>query len=266
MKRRVGAWSRGSITSHSHKVIFHMFNDFNREGRNILPTFYTTMTKLEKLLLAIADEIVKSDTTNSRYYQIHNVSIRVSDHFSTKNTSDLQIIVPVNKLASGLYTVTFGDTGKVLIWNAKQIKEFLPSLILMKEMTTKSIFKADVNKTKTAVQKIDQVKQQPEIVKASLCFTKYIDSKLNPKYLRAIDRNIVSKRKSLWTVQEILALNGLIRKEFGRGDSINEDFQIFLNYTELSYVDVINLYKIVVIDNNRVPTIELLHEAYNYIK
>lgn len=224
------------------------------------------MTKLEKLLVETADEIVKSNTTNSRYYQIHNVSIRVSDHFSTKNTSDLQIIVPVNKLVSGLYTVSFGDSGKVLIWNAKQIKEFLPSLILMKEMTTKSIFKADTSKTKTAIQKIEQVQQQPEIVKPSLCFTKYVNSKLNTKYLKAADRAIVTKRKSLWTVAEIRALNVLIRKEFGRGDSINEDFQIFLNYTALSYVDVINLYKIIVIDNAQVPTIELLHEAYNYIK
>lgn len=224
------------------------------------------MTKLEKLLVEIADEIVKSATTNSRYYQIGNVSIRVSDHFSTKNTSDLQIIIPVNKLVSRLYTVSFGDSGKILIWNAKQIKEFLPSLIIMKEMTTKSVFKADTSKTKTAIQKIEQVQQQPEIVKPSLCFTKYVNSKLNTKYLKAADRAIVTKRKSLWTVAEIRALNVLIRKEFGRGDSINEDFQIFLNYTALSYVDVINLYKIIVIDNAQVPTIELLHEAYNYIK
>ena len=58
----------------------------------------------------------------------------------------------------------------------------------------------------------------------------------------------------------------MLSQEFGRGDSVNEDFQIFLNCTSVDYNDVINLYKIIVIDNNKVPSIQLLQEAYKLIK
>ena len=47
--------------------------------------------------------------------------------------------------------------------------------------------------------------------------------------------------------------------------SINEDAQIFLTCTSLTYVEFLNIYKIVVVDNNKVPTIKLLQEAHSLI-
>ena len=93
----------------------------------------------------------------------------MSDHISLKSTSDIQIITPTNKIESGLYTVLFGDTGKVLIWNLKQLKDFLPSMMLMKEMTTKTIIKPDSSKSKSVVEKIELCKQLTE---APLIFDK----------------------------------------------------------------------------------------------
>lgn len=224
------------------------------------------MTKLEKFLLANSDSIIKSDTTESRYFSIQNVLIRVSDHVSMKGNSDIQIIIPNNKMAAGLYTVLFGDSGKVLIWNFKQIQEFLPSLILMKEMTTKSTRKPDPNKSMPVIQKIELAKQQPENIERTMKFTELIESKIKLKYANVCERSLLLKGKSVWTVNDIRVLNVMLRKEFGRGDSINEDFQIFLNHTPVDYNDVLNIYKIVVIDNERVPTIPVLQEAYNYIR
>lgn len=224
------------------------------------------MTKLEKFLLERSSEMIKSDTTNSRYFKIGNITIRLSDHISLKTSSDIQIIIPTNHLVSGLYTVIFGDSGKVLIWNAKQIQEFIPSLILIKEMSTKSIFKTEINKTTSSVQKIEMAKQMPESVTTSLVFTKRVDSKIREKFAGHLERAVLRRSKSPWNAQEIGILNVMIRKEFGRGDSINDDFQIFLNCTALNYIDVINIYKIVVIDNEKMPTIQLLQEAYNIIK
>ena len=86
------------------------------------------MTKLEKFLLTYSSEMINSESTVSRYFKINNISIRLSDHISLKSTSDIQIITPTNKVESGLYTVLFGDTGKVLIWNLKQLKDFWQSL------------------------------------------------------------------------------------------------------------------------------------------
>ena len=72
------------------------------------------MTRLEKFLYANASEMIKSDTTVSRYFKIGNVTIRLSDHISTKENIDIQIIVPTN-IVSGLYTVIFANSKKTLI-------------------------------------------------------------------------------------------------------------------------------------------------------
>lgn len=222
------------------------------------------MNKLQKFLLKNSSEMIRSDTTRSRYFKISNITIRVSDHISIKNNCDLQIIVPTNNAIKGIYTVIFGDSFKTIIWNTQQIIDFIPSLILVKEMNTKSVFKRDDAKNLSALQtlEITQKIESPE----KLVFNKYINSKINVKFLGSEERAIVQHSKSHWTVNEINRLPSLIHKEFNRGDSINEDFQIFLSCTSVTYLDIINLYKIIVIDNDRVPTIELLKEAYEYIR
>ena len=224
------------------------------------------MTRLEKYLLANASEMIKSEKTASRYFKINNITVRLSDHVNTENASDIQIITPVNKIDAGLYTIMLNDTKKILIWNLKQIKEFLPSLMLIKEMTTASIRKPDPTRARTSLEKIKLAQQEPEIKNQKLGFAKVIQSKLKPEKVSASERLILLKGKSTWNIAEVQKLSTLMHKEFGRGDSINDDFQIFLNCNSLSYKDVLNIYKIVVIDNEEIPTIELLQEAYSYIK
>ena len=222
------------------------------------------MTKLEKFLLTTASEMNQSDTTESRYFKINNIFVRLSDHISPDTTSDIQIITPVNKINAGLYTVLLKDSYKILIWNLKQIREFLPSLILMKEVTTRSVRKP--SKAKTSIEKIKLAQQEKDIVEHKLVFIKKIKSKVRPEKLAASERAVFLRNKSTWSIAEIRNLSLMMNKEFGRGDSINDDFQIFLNCNSLDYTDVLNLYKIIVIDNEETPTIELLQEAYSYIK
>lgn len=224
------------------------------------------MTKLERFLLSTAEEMIRSETTESKYFKIKGITVRLSDHYSVKNTSDIQIIIPTNKVRDGLYTVILGDSGKVLIWNFKQINEFLPSLILIKEMSTRSVRKPDPSKSRTTAEKIELARQDVNITEKSLVFNKKISSRLKLSQAGASERLVLLKQRTTWNVNEIGALSSLFHKEFGRGDSINDDFQIFLNCTATTYEDVLNIYKIVVIDNDKVPTIELLQEAYSYIK
>jgi hypothetical protein len=182
-------------------------------------------------------------------------------------TSDLQIIIPNNDIAAGLYTVIFGNNGKTLIWNAKQIVEFIPSMVLMKDMTTMSILPKNPSRTKSAIEKIEIAKSGEPAVKKLLEFNgELCTSKVRINTCSACERQALGKKKSTWNVQEMRPLTSLFHKEFGRGDSINDDFQIFLNCTSVDYNDVLNIYKIVVVDNKKVPTIELLQEAYGYIK
>lgn len=84
------------------------------------------MTRLEKYLVATATEIIEAETTISRYFVIGNVKVRVSDHLSKMSDADLQVIIPLN---GG----TVKDSpGKFLVWNATQIKDFIPSLQIIK--------------------------------------------------------------------------------------------------------------------------------------
>ena len=225
------------------------------------------MTRLEKFLFSRCSEMIQSETTYSRYFIIENLSIRLSDHISLNTTSDLQIIIPNNDIAAGLYTVIFGNNGKTLIWNAKQIVEFIPSMVLMKDMTTISTLPKDPARTKSAIEKIEIAKNVEPVVKKLLDFNgELCTSKVKLNTCSACERQTLAKKKSTWNIQEIRPLSNLFRKEFDRGDSINDDFQIFLNCTCVDYNDVLNIYKIVVVDNKKVPTVELLQEAYSYIK
>ena len=225
------------------------------------------MTRLEKFLFSHCSEMIQSETTYSRYFIIENLSIRLSDHISLNTTSDLQIIIPNNDIAAGLYTVIFGNNGKTLIWNAKQIVEFIPSMVLMKDMTTISTLPRDPARTKSAIEKIEIAKNVEPVVNKMLEFNgELCTSKVRINTCSACERQALAKKKSTWNIQEMRPLTSLFHKEFGRGDSINDDFQIFLNCTSVDYNDLLNIYKIVVVDNKKVPTIELLQEAYAYIK
>ena len=225
------------------------------------------MTRLEKFLFSRCSEMIQSETTYSRYFIIENLSIRLSDHISMSTTSDIQVIIPNNDITAGLYTVIFGNNGKTLIWNAKQIIEFIPSMVLMKDMTTMSILPKDPSRTKSAIEKIEIAKKVEPVVKKMLEFNgELCTSKVRINTCSACERQTLAKKKSTWNIQEIRPLTTLFHKEFGRGDSINDDFQIFLNCTCVDYNDVLNIYKIVVVDNKKVPTVELLQEAYSYIK
>ena len=225
------------------------------------------MTRLEKFLFSRCSEMIQSETTYSRYFIIENLSIRLSDHISLNTTSDIQVIIPNNDIAAGLYTVIFGNNGKTLIWNAKQIIEFIPSMVLMKDMTTMSTLPKDPNRAKSAIEKIKIAKNVEPVVKKLLEFNgELCTSKVRINTCSACERQALAKKKSTWNIQEIRPLTTLFHKEFGRGDSINDDFQIFLNCTCVDYNDVLNIYKIVVVDNKKVPTVELLQEAYAYIK
>ena len=225
------------------------------------------MTRLEKFLFSRCSEMIQSETTYSRYFIIENLSIRLSDHISLNTTSDLQIIIPNNNDAVKTYTVIFGNNGKILHWTAKDLTAFLPSMILMKDMTTMSILPKDPSRTKSAIEKIEIAKNVEPVVKKLLEFNgELCTSKVRINTCSACERQALGKKKSTWNVQEMRPLTSLFHKEFGRGDSINDDFQIFLNCTSVDYNDVLNIYKIVVVDNKKVPTIELLQEAYSYIK
>lgn len=220
------------------------------------------MTRLEKYLQATADSIIYAETTESRYFVVGNIKIRVSDHFSKNTDADLQVVIPFN--GGTKYMVTVRDNnGKLLLWNAQQIKDFISPLSIIKALK-EPIQKGSSTSEMPAVTKIQQaLNNSPE--KSALTFNReIINSKVKRNKCSSLMLKTLEKPKSTWNIQEISALSQLFKQEFNTG-SINEDVQIFLTCTSISYKEVLNIYKIIVIDNKMKPTISLLQEAYRLV-
>lgn len=222
------------------------------------------MTRLEKYLLATASEIIEAETTVSRYFVIGNIKIRVSDHVSRNSDADLQVIIPYN--GGTKYIVTIKDnSGKFLVWNANQIKDFIPSLQITKGLK-ESVQVGPRNKEST-VQKIQRALGSSTPSESSLTFNgEIITTRLKDKQLSSKQREVLKRVKSTWDISQIGCLPDMVRMDLGRSGGINEDVQIFLTCTSVTYTEFLNIYKIIVVDNNKVPTIKLLQEALSLIQ
>lgn len=91
-----------------------------------------------------------------------------------------------------------------------------------------------------------------------------IESRLKEKQLTSKQREVFRRTKSTWDISQIGTLPSMIKVDLSNG-SVNEDVQIFLTCTSLTYKEILNIYKIIVVDNHMVPTIKLLQEAYSLI-
>lgn len=214
------------------------------------------MTKLERYLHSMAREIIDAETTNSQYFLIGDARIRLSDHTTNNLDADLSIVIPFN--GGRTYMVMVKDSQRPLFWNTKQIIDFIPSIVLIKALKA-PIIKVPKNPT-TVTDKMIACKDDPKLE-----ITKIISSKLKLNSLSAAHRSVYLRSKSPWTVEEIKALPQMLHKDLGRGDKINDDVQIFLNCTSLTYVEFLNIYNSVVVKGNNTPTITLLQTAYRLL-
>lgn len=219
------------------------------------------MTRLEKYLLATATEIIESETTISRYFVVGNIKVRVSDHLSSTSDADLQILIPTNGGTRYIVTIKESST-KFLVWNATQIKDFIPSLQIIKSLKEKIHLKPKPKES--TVQKIQLALNNNDTSEGSLTFDgTIIESKLKINKLSSKQRKVLGKSKSTWDISEIGTLPIMLRADLKlQNGSVNEDMQIFLTCTSVTYKEILNIYKIIVVDNNMVPTIKLLQEAY----
>lgn len=224
------------------------------------------MTRLEKYLTATASEILEAETTLSRYFVIGNLKVRVSDHFASNSDGDIQIVIPYNGGTKYLVTIS-NSPGKFVSWNSKQIQDFIPMLQIMKGLRS-SI--RDPNKKDLLIpvaQKIQMATEGSNSKESSLAFKGIIKSKLKENKLGATQRSVLRKGKSTWTYGEISSIPTMLGQDLGKGSvSINEDVQIFLTCTSITYEELLNIFKIIIIDNNMTPTIRLLQEAYSLLE
>lgn len=200
------------------------------------------MRKLEKFLEEKANDISHSNSTMSRYFTIGKLSVRLSDHYSVNSEEDIQIIYPVHGCYN--YTVFIKNSTKILIYNSKEIENFIEHYCVIKELTS-----------------LDSPKEiKDSKVKFSIPYIKSRISVNNKNY-----KLTLKEGRQPWTLGEIKKLGTLLRDEFGTNKGFNNSFQTFIVGNYISYEQIISIYKYLVIDNDilKVTTDDLQHALEN---
>lgn len=89
--------------------------------------------KLFKYLLRLCkDSFVKENESGSVYFLINGINVRLSDHMSSVNKSNLQIVVPVN---SDVPIIIL--SGRVIIMpNYNKVKEFIRNFVFISQYSS----------------------------------------------------------------------------------------------------------------------------------
>ena len=83
------------------------------------------ISKLDKFLEKISDKVIQSNSTESRYYHIGEVKIRISGHYTIKKFSGFQIISTEEE---NKFVVIHSPNKKVSIMSYDEVRDFLKSI------------------------------------------------------------------------------------------------------------------------------------------
>ena len=214
------------------------------------------MFKLEQWLIKNSSrQAIQSPISVSRYYHIKHLVVRFSDHLrpDLKSESDLQVIYPTSSDCN-YYTVLYNNSCKLMILNAKQIIEMLPTLVKLKEL---SIVEKPVSNVKD--KNIKQIKEQITLTYPPLLL---VPQKGNMKKYAPI----IYRRKLVWNQTDINLLQGMLQGRYGSCSGFNDTFKDFLKTYPCTIKEALTLYWVIYIKAQLTPTDDLLLEAMDYIE
>ena len=204
------------------------------------------MNKLEKWLWTNCTLKDNGQTSNSLYFYYENLEIRYSDHMAKQSTGDLQIIKS-SVFDSINYAVFIKESNKIMITNASNTIDFI-------------IHYAQVNELLRVptITFADAVKKDELILPETL----YI-----PRPIRDTATNrIFKKKEDYWSNSEIKCFKQAISQYFNQSCGVNTIFIKYLKENKVSFIQAINLYKILIFDNKTPFSGGNLSKVYNYIK
>ena len=76
------------------------------------------MRKLEEYLKKHSNIYTESASTNSKYFEMENCKIRMSDHLALDSDADLHILIPINH--SEKYVVLGNESTTCYLWGTKE--------------------------------------------------------------------------------------------------------------------------------------------------
>ena len=213
------------------------------------------MRKIEQWLIKNSSrQAIQSQISVSRYYHIKHFIVRFSDHLrpELKSDSDLQIIYPTSSDCD-YYTVFYQSSRKLMILNAKQIIDMLPTLVKIKEL---SIMEQPISNVEN--KEIKQIKEQVTLTYPPLLI---VPQKDNRKY-----DTIIYKSKLILNLSEIDMFQSMLNSKYKSCIGFNGTFRNFLKTYPCTLKEALTLYWVVCINAKLTPTDDLLLEAMNYIE
>ena len=213
------------------------------------------MRKIEQWLIKNSSrQALQSPISVSRYYYLNHLVIRFSDHLkpNLESKADLQVIYPTSSECD-YYTVVYNNSCKLMVLNAKQIIDMLPTLIKLKELSI--VEKPVVN---VEDKSIKQVKEKITLTYPPLLLVLQKD---NRKY-----DAIIYRRKLVWSQSEIGMFQSMLNSKYKSCIGFNSTFREFLKTYPCTLKEALTLYWVICVNAKLTPTDDLLLEAMDYIE
>ena len=204
------------------------------------------MNKLEKWLWTNCELKDNGQTSNSLYFYYRNLEIRYSDHIAKQSTGELQIIKS-SVFDSTNYAVFIRGSAKIMIINASNTIDFIIHYAQVNELLSTSVMTF-----------ADAVKKDELILPETL----YI-----PRPIRDSATNkIFKKKEEYWSNSEIKCFKQAISQYFNQSCGVSTIFIKYLKENKVSFIQAINLYKILIFSNKTIFSEGNLSKVHNYIK
>lgn len=204
------------------------------------------MNKFEKWLWVNCTLKDNGQNSNSLYFYYKTLEIRYSDHIANTSTGDLQVIKS-SVFDSTNYAVFIKNSTKAMITNASNIIDFIVHYAQVNELLseTKVTFDNAIKKSKL---NLPETLYKPRPIKDA-----------------AVNR-IFKKNEDYWTNSEIKCLKQAAMQYFNQSCGFNTIFSKYLKENKVSFIQAINLYKILIFDNKTLFSDGNIDKIYNYIK
>lgn len=204
------------------------------------------MNKFEKWLWVNCTLKDNGQNSNSLYFYYKTLEIRYSDHIANTSTGDLQVIKS-SVFDSTNYAVFIKNSTKAMITNASNIIDFIVHYAQVNELLseTKVTFDNAIKKSKL---NLPETLYKPRPIK---------DATVN---------RIFKKNEDYWTNSEIKCLKQAAMQYFDQSCGFNTIFSKYLKENKVSFIQAINLYKILIFDNKTLFNDGNIDKIYNYIK
>lgn len=143
------------------------------------------MSRLTKFIESLQRNVVviQSKSTNSQYFELGATKIRVSDHFSDRESAGhIQVVIPFN--SKTIYLCRIKEGTPVLTYTLKELKQFISNYVLINNIKqhTKNFetTKDKIAKEQSEKDKLEYQKEQEALAKVE---TKVNDSAALSKLL-----------------------------------------------------------------------------------